>query len=90
VSIAANPPATAAALAAFLAVPLTFERVMPAERFLVLAVRFGFVLPRCPALAPVRFDDDFAALRLTFFMLPPDAHHLWHDYRFFLRLLELR
>jgi hypothetical protein len=74
VSIAANPAATAAAFAAFFAVPFTFERVIAPERFLVFATFFWVVLPRVEPLAPARFDDDFAVPFFAFFMFPPKGH----------------
>jgi hypothetical protein len=55
VSIAAKPPATAAALTAFFAVPLTFERVMELERFFVFVAFFRLVLPGFDVLARARF-----------------------------------
>jgi hypothetical protein len=72
VPTAANPAATAAAFAAFFAVALTFETVIEGEGFLAFDTLFELVLPLFEALAPARFDDDFAAVRLdAFFKLPP-------------------
>jgi hypothetical protein len=59
VPTAANPAATAAALAAFFAVRFTFERVREAERFLVFAALLAFVAPRYEALLFARFEDFF-------------------------------
>jgi hypothetical protein len=66
--MAANPAATAAAFAAFLAVPLTFERVIAPERFVVFAGLFGFALPRFAVLD--RFKDFFEERFDAFAMLP--------------------
>ena len=70
VPTAANPAATAAALAAFFAVTLTREAVIVGECFLILATLFELLRPRFDDLAPARFDDDFGEVRLdTFFMV---------------------
>jgi hypothetical protein len=71
VSTAASPAATAAAFAAFLAVPLTFERVIAPERFLVFAALLDFALPRFAVFE--RFDDFFEERLDAFAMVPPNV-----------------
>jgi hypothetical protein len=91
VSIAANPAATAAAFAAFFAVPFTFERVIAPERFLDFATFFWVVLPRVEPLAPARFDDDFAVRFFAFFIFPLKDHCLsCGNHRLVFLLLERR
>jgi hypothetical protein len=83
--------ATAAALAAFFAVPLIFERVIEPERFLVFAALFCFV--RLVALAPEPFDDFFDLRFAAFAMFPPGAPYVsakMRNHRVFLPLLERR
>jgi hypothetical protein len=74
VSTAANPAATAAAFAAFFAVPLTFERVIEGERFLVFAVFCRLALPRFDVLLPARPFPAFFVVRFdAFAMVPPNT-----------------
>jgi hypothetical protein len=66
------PAATAAAFATFFAAPLTVERLIEPERFLLFAVVFCLV-PRFIALALELFDAFFALRFAAFAMVPPSA-----------------